>query len=98
MTDSKTPTDPALDALVWLTDQAGCSVEWNKRWTDKLAANINEIRAALADRISPTEARIQMKWAKQAATTRLTGTFEERFDDAERALIARLGRIAEQDR
>jgi hypothetical protein len=82
-------TDPALDALNWLTDaveSAGFAP------TDALLNNEEAVRDALADRITADEARIALTW-EQHVTARRPEEWQP--DAEERTLIARLGRIAD---
>jgi hypothetical protein len=85
MTDSKTPADPALDALNLLTDVARGYAFSTYEQDMELKATI---RAALADRITPQE-------AKQILGVDTLGTGGLRRLTPH--LYARLGKIAEQD-
>jgi hypothetical protein len=88
MTDSKTPTDPALDALRTLGGLAARAFGTRDTAEDALAT----IRAALADRITPEEAGTVLDWEGWEATFNPVPPSAYR-----RALIARLGKTAEQD-
>lgn len=79
MTDQTPAADPALDSLDRLHDAA---VDGRL----PVADDVRIIRGALADRITPAEAKILMEW--------MEGPWH---DPAERTLIARLGRIADRE-
>jgi hypothetical protein len=89
MDDKTPPADPALDALAELDDIARRATGLMKGTTQAAT-----VRDALADRITPAEARIALTW-EQHVTARRPEEWQP--DHAERTLIAHLGRIADRD-